>query len=306
MRWIVLLSVIAFATSCSRNNDDITPTAIASVKVTIDAAEMSGGGDIYVDNRGDAPDFIEGITVSAKHKVYTTGHDVSDNFHFRSNGSSPYVLLQGITVGDNEIDAVGICKNSPLNSRYDVNVNYDYPDYELDYRAYRYGYWLRVNKQGIYANYYAENKKTVTISKGYNSDIKLHMITTNHRVAVVMVNYSTVYDIKWKLSKKNDSPFYTSSFMGNNVKDSYVVNDENAVGAITYVVTLEYYYRNSHEIVLNADGTHKTAIKEIPAVAYDNITRYYKFENNILEEGKANIGLKWQLLVDKIDGEPLF
>lgn len=307
MRWIVLLSVIVFATACSKDNADITPAAKASVKVTIDAAEMSGGGDLYGYRRGTAPDFIEGVTVSAKHKIYSTGHDVSYNFYFNSHypNDGKYILLQAITVGDNEIDAVGICKNDPKNSRYDVDVEDYNTIVDLNYAATQYGWWLKTNKQGIYANYYAETKKTVTIVKQWNPAINLHMVTTNHRVAVVMANNSTVYDIKWKMAVKNSSAFYTSDFMGNNAKDSYIVNDENAVGTKTYVVTLEYYYRNTHEKVLNDDGTHKIAIKEIPAVAYDNIIRYYKFENNTLKEGKANVGLSWQPLNDIIDGEPL-
>lgn len=303
MKWIVLTYFVLFFMSCSNDMNNVQ-LKDASLKCMIVGGEVEKDGGANNSalksgyyKRNSAPAYISGIVLTAENTEYEVPNVVRQ-FNFNPNGqgsSDKDIVLEGLTVGNNEITAQGVC-NSPSQNNYYQNIGGTSGN--LNERATNYSNNL-LSIQPVYADYKSAHAANVVISNGGNST-NISMVTQNHRVAVILENpsksnYLLSFDI---LEQGKDNPLLSS---GSNrrltpgTQHAMVINDRNAKGNKRYIIRVNYYTIGSGVWV-------GQITKTIDAAAYDNIAKLYHFNKGGLEVGNATISwINWTPM-DKITG----
>lgn len=148
-------------------------------------------------NRGRAPSYIKGISITATHKLYKnedgTPVSITEHFDFDDDySSSSLTAKMDIALGENIITIKTIPKDD---ERGNPIIGYNQPYYNLPMCSastsqtarVRYYSDILINKQPIYLEY--TGKKEVNIQK-VNSPISIDMSTTQGRLNVVFENIS--------------------------------------------------------------------------------------------------------------------
>lgn len=304
MRRIFYIVLLLFIFSCSENRE-IGELDTTSLNIAINTTQAVGESTTKAGSykRGNAPAYVKGVKVTANNLEYT-GFSKSKDFQFVDYGNTggDDLVMEGVTVGNNRFSAVGIPAYGPVAYKTCYSWLSDLPrvsEKDLDEMATDYSKHLQA-KFPIYAKYTSENSVDKIVTVDGTNDVALNMVTTNHRVAMLVENKSDKYRIRViYVGAKPRSASMSYIIDPRWIKGYAVVyNDDDAKGTIDYSVTVEYYTKDTGIKV----GTIK---KEFTVTAGQNVTKYYRFVNTTLVEGDATLNITWTPMTDDAGGEDL-
>jgi len=322
MKWIILLSAVLFATSCSKG-PAVIPTAKGSLNVDVLTKTLKTGLKAA---EADAPVYVKGVTLTAVNSEYTKTS--TQTFDFVGDGAvaENAIVMTDLTVGQTTISAKGIAANLPLNKGYffsDAVVG-DATDADvLKDRATAYAAYLRgdVVNHGVFARYASvedanddgKNDGDVVVSNKDVNGVSLQMETEDHRLAIILENptssmydlemtvYKKVGDVKTKMFSSKEKITENAELINQGEQVAYVINDEAATGEITYVLEVKYYMTDSHDLIKDKTITPD----DIVVGASSNNTKLYRFIKGQLLTGSASVELNWVPLTEINSGENL-
>lgn len=308
---ILPLLLVLLISSCSKEDmkvaelSDVKLSGV-SLKCAIKGSENNSKNKTanVAYDRGDAPVYISGVTLTVENLEYDV-EDVIKKFNFTddeysssSNIDIQEIVLNNLTVGENRITAVGICKNEPLN-RYYKNIE-KFDASTLKARANQYADYL-VQLQPLHADYTGEKPLIKEISPDMDDNtVDIVMTTESHRLAVVVENAEdSEYLLKVSIETEGGEVLLSSSgLMGIDTQAAFVVNDDDAYGAKNYNLKIRCFTKKSETEIKDM-----TIVRPIAAQSRDNITKLYHFSKDELYTSSSDVSFTWNVMKENNSGE---
>lgn len=301
MRWIIFLAAVMLSPSCSKEQgmDLMVKT---SLNVNINARAVGSGGGttkagIY--ERGDAPVYVDGVKVKADNLDHEKIADIEKEFLYVVKNGGEKVVLEGVTVGRNNITAEGICANDPVDPKNNVRNQGNMPwigGSDVNDIAAQYSRNLK-NIFPLYANYYSKEPVEINVSETGPNNAVIDMVTKNHRVAIVMESASWRYTLDFTIEGGSEVKTSEITWWGN--RYAVVFNDDIANGTKEYRIKMVCRNRRTGEKLTDIE-------RRFTVNSCQNVTKYYRLNNTLpLDEGSASANISWVPLKDDISGEGL-
>lgn len=179
-----MMAMAVMFTSCDNESEvDVKEAKTSMSFIHVMNQTKAGGGGAY--KRGNAPVYVKGIEATVSNYDYPVD-PVKGTFEFVEfgNEAGDPMVLDGITVGKNKVDLVGIPEYTAGNKMLTVIKGANRED-DLDTRAAY--YWEQINKNfPIYAEYLGSNDTHITVGEGVNNTCKVEMLPQTGRINIVI------------------------------------------------------------------------------------------------------------------------
>ena len=280
----LLVSGAVFVTSCdSRKTNYLNEGTLpkAEVKLSMGGAFVNSLKTGY--NRGDAPAYISGVTITAKSNDFTTT-DVVENFPFAETGGDD--ISFSVPVGNNEFSAVASCSNTPGNEYFVIPAE-SKPDNsitDITERAEKYAE-IASDLKGIYAGFTSGDPVIKNISSSATNTVTINLKTEDRRVNFIIENEPTsVYKVTATLrSDRGQSLVSTSNYVSPGSQVALIANDSEVNSGNQVELNVHYY---------SLAGTPIESFIYHANISDGNVTTYLlKVENSTPKEAslKTNI-----------------